>query len=445
MHGKTVAYRTCVRYSSVMDSFPPRDSVDGRSILERMDAAHVEICRLERARLRAVLECDHHGLWKGSGARDLAEFLATRYGISRWKARRWIAASYALEHLPLTAHALESGTLNLDKVIELTRFATAATEKKLITWARRVTTSAIRERADVETRLSPAQASESDSDRSLNWWWHRDGAGLEISGRLPVPEGATFIHAIDRLAKDLPDMPAPGETEKIDDYTIDQRRADALSLLASVQIAKDADPDRAAIVIHAPYDTITGGTGNGWTTAGSVVHPLTAQRLACDARLEVALHETDGGVVGVGRASREAPPWLRRQLLARDGNRCTFPGCEMRRFLRLHHMHWWEFGGKTNVDNLITVCHTHHKLVHEHRWSVALRGATAVWFRPGGREFHPGPSPPEGSTTSGVNEPRDETPWGALFHAIQTEDWRDRTLQRLLALTGPGMEVARSG
>src|SRR5918999_5797149 len=30
--------------------------------------------------------------------------------------------------------------------------------------------------------------------------------------------------------------------------------------------------------------------------------------------------------------------------------------CEMRRFVHVHYMHWWDFGGPTNLDNLITLC-----------------------------------------------------------------------------------------
>ena len=33
----------------------------------------------------------------------MAHWLKMRYGISDWKARRWIAAAHALESLPLTS------------------------------------------------------------------------------------------------------------------------------------------------------------------------------------------------------------------------------------------------------------------------------------------------------------------------------------------------------
>jgi hypothetical protein len=43
-----------------------------------------------------------------------------RYGISWWKATRWIASAHALEGLPLLSEAFASGELGIDKVVELT-------------------------------------------------------------------------------------------------------------------------------------------------------------------------------------------------------------------------------------------------------------------------------------------------------------------------------------
>src|SRR5688500_2056116 len=172
-------------------------AVDRRAVFGQLDGAHVEIGRLERDRLKAILECDRHDLWRGQGCRDLPEFLAGRYGISKWKARRWIGAAYALEHLPRVSHALSSGTLPLDKVIELTRFATPATEQKLVRWATGVTPGGIRRRADAEARKSLERVREAEAERHLSWWWHADGRGLEIEGRLPAVEGRVFISAIE--------------------------------------------------------------------------------------------------------------------------------------------------------------------------------------------------------------------------------------------------------
>ena len=415
-----------------------------------LDDAHLAACRAERERLRAIVECDRRQLWRNRGCRDHAEFLAGRFGISTWKARRWIGAAYALEHLPLTSHALVTGVLSLDKVVEVTRFATPATEKKLISWARRVRPAAIRARADAATRRSLARVPQAESDRHLKWWWHLDGTGLEIEGRLAPKEGATFIAAVDRVASGLPDAPPPEErSTSPDTCTIDQRRADALALLCSGRLANDRDPDRACVVIHAPYESLISESANAEIVGGPAIHPRTAQRLACDGRLEVALHGCDDEVVGVGRASREPPRWLRRLVLRRDSHTCTFPGCGMRRFLHTHHIHWWDFGGRTDLENLVTVCTFHHKLVHEYGWRVELRGCTPIWFRPSGRRFEPGPAPPRSvEQEAQPAASSDRSPWPALWHLLHSRDHeitKDRCTSRFLKYGARMIETGRLG
>ncbi len=107
------------------------------------------------------------------------------------------------------------------------------------------------------------------------------------------------------------------------------------------------------------------------------------------------LHNDVGQAVGIGRASREPPRWLRRQLKYRDG-RCTFPGCDFKMFLHPHHIKHWIKGGETNLDNLMLVCTFHHKLLHEYRWSVELGDVpgTAKWFRPDGTPYDPARASP---------------------------------------------------
>jgi hypothetical protein len=124
-----------------------------------------------------------------------------------------------------------------------------------------------------------------------------------------------------------------------------------------------------------------------------VIHPEIARRLSCDCRLQFVLTHPNGTVAGIGRADRNIPPSLRRQMLARDGG-CTFPGCGTRRFVDGHHIRHWEDGGPTDLDNLVTVCHFHHKLLHGFGWKVRLdENQTSIWLRPEGRRYEPALTP----------------------------------------------------
>jgi hypothetical protein len=202
-------------------------------------------------------------------------------------------------------------------------------------------------------------------------------------------------------------------------------------------------------ISRSPHTRSTRGRPNEVITRGPAIHHRTVQRLACDGRIEVALYKNDGDAVGVGRAAREPPGWLRRQVLRRDSHTCTFPGCDMKRFLHTHHMQWWEFERRSNLVDLIAVCTWHHKLVHEHGWSVELDGGSPVWLRPGGQRFDPGPKPAESAPPQPEPaESSDDFPWPALWHALHNGDSalsRDPAWARFLKLGARWIDFGRLG
>ena len=262
-----------------------------------------------------------------------------------------------------------------------------------------------RKRAPAGGSRQPAaveDVAEAARSRFLRWWWFDDDKRLGLEGWLPADQGAVVATALDRLAGRLPDVVSEGgEGPEVSvDEALDVRRADALVALASTAIAADQDPDRATVVVHADLATLCGDGGGAEIEGGPVIHPETARRLACDARLEMVLHDGHGGVVGIGHVSRNVPPWMLHQLRKRDGG-CVFPGCEARRFLHAHHIVVWPVG-PTDLLNLVLVCPYHHKLVHEHRWRVELApDGSATWMRPDGRIYDPGRHVPAGEAERG--------------------------------------------
>jgi hypothetical protein len=54
---------------------------------------------------------------------------------------------------------------------------------------------------------------------------------------------------------------------------------------------------------------------------------------------------------------------------------------------------WWKEGGTTDLDNLVLVCFFHHKLVHEHGWSLHRHeGGSLDWRKPDGSSYVPIPA-----------------------------------------------------
>jgi hypothetical protein len=363
-----------------------------------LDSAHAAVTRRQRGLLDVIARCDRDEVWRADGAKDLAQWLSYRVGISNWAARRWIAAAHALPHLPRLTAAFDSGTLCLDKVVELCRFATPDSEKRLVSWARRVSVAAVRRKADVANAPPLEDVVEADKTRYLRYWWFDDGRRLGLDGSLPADQGAVVAKALDRMAQRMPDIVDEDDEHPVHDDALETRRADALVALCSHRITDDPDPDRATVVVHADLHALAGDERSWELEGGPVVHPETGRRLSCDARLQVVLEDGDGHAVGIGRTSRTVPPWLARQLRHRDGG-CTFWGCESRFYLHAHHIWHWGFGGPTDLNNLVLVCTFHHKLVHEYGWGIKLeRSGTVRWFRPDGREFER--APPSAELTS---------------------------------------------
>ncbi len=110
---------------------------------------------------------------------------------------------------------------------------------------------------------------------------------------------------------------------------------------------------------------------------GPAVAVESARRLACDCRLEHVVDGPDGEPVGIGRARRNVPAWLVRQLRRRSPC-CEFPGCTRTRLLHAHHERHWVDGGPTDYRNLILACKLHHWLVHEGGWRLVRRADGVV-------------------------------------------------------------------
>jgi len=358
---------------------------DGSALIDELDAANADVARAYRRLFHAIAAVGDVGSWHDDGARDLAHWLSMRYGISTWKADRWIASARRLPELPAIAGAFATGDLSLDKTVELTRFATPQDERRLLTWARDVSVTSVRRRADRAARVDAEEVVADERARRLEWWWLDEGRRLGMSGELPAAQGAVVVRALERAAERLPAMPDEGQA-----WTLEARRADALVAICSNVIATDADPDRATVVLHARVDE-TGMLEEAEIEGATPVPRSVAERLVCDARIEVAFEDRDGDVVAVGRARREPTATMIRHLRYRDRG-CRFPGCGTAAFTQAHHIRWWSRGGRTDLDNLVLICSFHHRLVHEYGWAIARSAAGEMrWITPYGERYRAGP------------------------------------------------------
>ncbi len=73
------------------------------------------------------------------------------------------------------------------------------------------------------------------------------------------------------------------------------------------------------------------------------------------------------------RAKSDIPPALRRKVLARDHGRCRVPWCRSSRNIDQHHLLARSEGGEHALENLITLCESHH--IAHHQGALIIEGS----------------------------------------------------------------------
>ncbi len=335
-------------------------------------AAHLAAatCRF----LDVVAELDRREAWTGWEARSMAHWVSWKCGVGSRAAHEHVRVARALAELPVTHGEFARGQLSFSKVRALTRFVTADREEELVELARHTTANQLERIA----RAHGAACRAADPDRSraaldasgVSMHTNEDGT-VTITARLPADVAAKAMAAIDAAAADVP-FDRDREEPNV-------RRVRGFEAVVDAFLEPDPDRPVAEVVVHVDAETLRGDAPGRCDLDGLAISTGAARRLACDAGVRGAVGGA-GAPVDLGRRVRVPNPALRRAVLARDEGRCRFPGCTQRTRLRAHHVVHWARGGPTDRANLIMLCPTHHRSVHEGGWRVEADGRGGFGF-----------------------------------------------------------------
>ena len=144
----------------------------------------------------------------------------------------------------------------------------------------------------------------------------------------------------------------------------------------------------AAPVPQAAASLCAAATGVAQVRIGArstAVPALTAWALAAGGTWRrLVTDPASGTVVDVGRARYRPPAGLADLVRARD-RACVFPTCQTpAERCDIDHLTAWSQGGTTSLDNLTTLCQTHHRLKHTPGWTLTRDQATGTlsWHTP---------------------------------------------------------------
>jgi hypothetical protein len=357
--------------------------------------------------LELVAQFDDSKIWAGGGLMSCAQWLNIYCGIGIVTAREKVRVAHAMRELPEINAAFRDGRVSYSKVRAMTRIATPENESVLLSIALHGTASHVERTVKAYRRVErieeARQAAEAQRDRFVNFRRSENDRDMVIYGRVPIDVGELVRKAMER-AMDLAELrPEPvlpmgeddsaesrGRVERAepeDRYRFGAARADALALIADRFLAVESErtgssSDRYQVVVQVDQHVLTEcveprAADNDETARparceledGPAIAVATARRLGCGGSLVGVVDGDDGEPLAIGRKTRAVSPALRRALKARDGG-CRFPGCTHTRYTQSHHVVHWADGGETKLENLITLCHFHHHLVHEGGFGV---------------------------------------------------------------------------
>src|SRR6266568_3550433 len=431
-----------VRSTSVFASVsPPADaaaSPDAAAVvpLERLEAQICELAgHLAAATCRFLVllaDFDARRGWASWEMNSCAQWLSWKCQLSSGTAREHVRVARALRDLPVIRARFAAGRLSYAKVRALTRIAAPATEAGLAELAGPMTANQL-------------------------WRLEEDGS-LSGTFRLPPLQGAVLLKALRAACAELAggaaapgagvsaETPAGSEAPGADGppaasaaaVRTSSDLADGLVAIAesflAAKIAGADDPEVYQVVVHAGAGVLAGPAAPAGVSAetpaaparvpgdpadparahvedGPAISVSTAQMLACTAALSWMTHGDAGAVLALGRRRRRPSSAIRRAARERDHGRCRFPGCESRR-IDLHHIQHWASGGRTDLENLISLCPYHHKLVHDRGYLIAAPpgGGIFTFYRPDGTPLPSSPPLPEPGGSIDAAHDADITP-----------------------------------
>jgi hypothetical protein len=368
----------------------------------RAQALHLDIARAVLTQRRSTREIalglallQREGLHRHLGYASLVEYGQQCFDFCPSKTRQLLRVGRLLPDLPLLDRALANGELGWTKLRTLCQVVTPTTQQAWLERAKRITSRQLEDQV-ADARRGDLPPESQDLLEPPRYVWARF--------RLDVFHFERLMQALAELRHELgdPDISASQLLLILAERYLDQPESKHAHVCSPLDHERSVppEPDPALpspdsrppscgentypinyrIIEHRCPDC-----QRAWTEgrAGKVeLDESTRAMVECDAEVVAG---DDSAAAPPGHITRTIPPATRRAVLVRDGGRCQVPGCSHTRHLELHHIEPRSAGGDHKPDNLVTLCWTHHDLVH--RDVVRVRraeGGQLAWERGGG-------------------------------------------------------------
>jgi len=376
-------------------------------------AALVELARAEarltELRLRVLAAADDVG--EAAGARDAGAWVSHATQADPQAARAEWHLAKALDRREQVAAGMREGRVSVAQARVITRglddlpsslgpeLAVRA-EETLVGFCDRHRPSELRRLAarilDVvapeiaEAELAKRlEAEENTAREKASLRFRRLGDGrTRITGTLPDAVAARFTACLDAYGNPRRDHlnsdgqgagpfgpTSAGATGEL--IPLHRRRAHALIALLEALDPRQLPEhggEATTVVVTISLDQLrtdlaTAGLLDPTGESGQIdISAAHARRLACTAAILPAVLNGQGEVLDLGRAQRLFTRAQRRALRLRDQH-CRAEGCTISAtWTEAHHLKPWSEGGRTDLNDAVSLCSHHHHRIHDHRY-----------------------------------------------------------------------------
>ena len=242
------------------------------------------------------------------------------------------------------------------------------------------------------TKASTAVARKAQQNSTFRVWHDQAHGTVHFSLELPAEEAELIEKAVEKAGVQLSANTGSAAARPEESVSWATQQTDALVFLCRSFLdgetsgtscgdgtnssnVSSSTADHYQVVVHIDEAALAG------TETGSSQLPIeSVRRVCCDGSVVPLIENNKGEPLNVGRKVRTVTTAIRRALWAHDKG-CGFPGCSNTRFVDAHHIRHWSDGGETSVENMVLLCSSHHKLVHEGGYSVQRDQTGELFFR----------------------------------------------------------------
>ncbi len=301
------------------------------------------------------------------GYRSIVDWTAARADVSHETARSICWTASRLGDTPEMARELATGEISFDRAQLLARLPEehrSGHECYDISHLRRLVAHHKRITRKRERKIGNGFLHFGSSDELATSFW----------GELPGLDARVLEKAVDQKADEI----IPGDQR----LAVAERRALALAAICQDSLyqtgSSESAPTDVTVIVDAESAAESGGENGVGVLAGPRLGPGALEEILCNGRVDLIGVTPEGIPLDLGHRSRTVNRKLRRHVLHRDGG-CVVEGCSSRYRLQVHHVIPWSQGGKTDADNLITLCWFHHHVsVHREGLQIHRIGTSRV-------------------------------------------------------------------